>query len=140
MKGKQIKKIPSNDAVIPLHRDSLLHVVSLPSAMSVLHTHRLQSGKVSNKDFRVSKSLHAAACAQSGASIQDASVATSIISPDGRVACHKIWGAVLGTNSTTPCIVMPAVALDFENILRASGSKNDCTWMFAESLSNFYEE
>eukprot|EP00957_Ditylum_brightwellii_P056040 4247113-Ditylum_brightwellii.AAC.1 len=26
MKGKQIKKIPSNDVVIPLHRDGLLHV------------------------------------------------------------------------------------------------------------------
>eukprot|EP00957_Ditylum_brightwellii_P111964 8538546-Ditylum_brightwellii.AAC.1 len=35
---------------------------------------------------------------------------------------------------------MPAVAPDFEDILQASGSKNDCAWMFAESLGNFYEE
>eukprot|EP00957_Ditylum_brightwellii_P080813 6147502-Ditylum_brightwellii.AAC.1 len=40
---------------------------------------------------RASKSPHAAVCTQSGASIQDASVATSSTSPDGRVACHKIW-------------------------------------------------
>eukprot|EP00957_Ditylum_brightwellii_P169660 12913680-Ditylum_brightwellii.AAC.1 len=77
---------------------------------------------------------------QSGASIQDASVATSSTSPDGRVACYKIWGTVLDKNSTTPCIVMPAVATDFEDILQASGPKNDRAWMFAESLSNFYEE
>eukprot|EP00957_Ditylum_brightwellii_P152778 11629472-Ditylum_brightwellii.AAC.1 len=77
---------------------------------------------------------------QSGASTQDASVATSSTSPDDRVACHKIWGAVLDTSITVPCIVMPAVALDFEDILRASGLKNNCAQMFAESLSNFYEE
>eukprot|EP00957_Ditylum_brightwellii_P182150 13877867-Ditylum_brightwellii.AAC.1 len=53
---------------------------------------------------KASKSPHAAACVQSGASIQDASVATSSTSPDGRVARHKIWGAVLDTSGTTPCI------------------------------------
>eukprot|EP00957_Ditylum_brightwellii_P121561 9270784-Ditylum_brightwellii.AAC.1 len=74
---------------------------------------------------RASKSPHTAVCVQSGASIQDASVATLSTSPDGRVACHKIWGTVLDTSSTTPCIVMPAVALDIEDILQASGSKND---------------
>eukprot|EP00957_Ditylum_brightwellii_P196359 14960771-Ditylum_brightwellii.AAC.1 len=89
---------------------------------------------------RVSKSLHAAACMQSGASIQDASVATLSTSPDDRVACHKIWDAVLVTSGTTLCIVMPVVALDFKDIMQASGSKNDCAWMFTESLSNFYEE
>eukprot|EP00957_Ditylum_brightwellii_P024971 1888282-Ditylum_brightwellii.AAC.1 len=40
---------------------------------------------------RASKSPHAAARVQSGASIQDTSVATSSTSPDGRVARHKIW-------------------------------------------------
>eukprot|EP00957_Ditylum_brightwellii_P158950 12098090-Ditylum_brightwellii.AAC.1 len=35
---------------------------------------------------------------------------------------------------------MPAVAPCFEDILQASGSKNDCAQMFAEILSNFYEE
>eukprot|EP00957_Ditylum_brightwellii_P073719 5602032-Ditylum_brightwellii.AAC.1 len=77
---------------------------------------------------------------QSGASIQDASVITSRTSPEGRVACHKIWGTVLDTSDTTPCIVMPAVAPDFEDILQASGLKNDHAQMFVESLSNFYEE
>eukprot|EP00957_Ditylum_brightwellii_P196369 14961692-Ditylum_brightwellii.AAC.1 len=56
------------------------------------------------------------------------------------MACHKIWGAVLDTSGATPRIVMPAVAPDFEDILRALGLKNDCAQMFAESLSNFYEE
>eukprot|EP00957_Ditylum_brightwellii_P140323 10691597-Ditylum_brightwellii.AAC.1 len=51
MKGKLIKKIPSNDAVIPLHGDGLLHVVSLPSTIPVSYEHGLQSGKVSNKDL-----------------------------------------------------------------------------------------
>eukprot|EP00957_Ditylum_brightwellii_P201083 15323999-Ditylum_brightwellii.AAC.1 len=89
---------------------------------------------------RASKSLHAAACVQSGASIQDTLVTTASTSPDGRVACYKIWGTVLDTSGTTPCIVMLAVAPDFEDILQASGLKNDCAWMFTESLSNFYEE
>eukprot|EP00957_Ditylum_brightwellii_P051014 3868526-Ditylum_brightwellii.AAC.1 len=89
---------------------------------------------------RASKSLHAAACMKSGASIQEASVATLSTSPDGRVACHKIWGTVLDTSSITPCIIMPALAQDFEDILQASGSMNDHARMFAESLSNFYEE
>eukprot|EP00957_Ditylum_brightwellii_P175961 13398324-Ditylum_brightwellii.AAC.1 len=40
---------------------------------------------------RASKSPHAAVCAHSVASIQDATVATSSTSPDGRVARHKIW-------------------------------------------------
>eukprot|EP00957_Ditylum_brightwellii_P079696 6059901-Ditylum_brightwellii.AAC.1 len=35
---------------------------------------------------------------------------------------------------------MPTVAPDFEDILQASGLKNDCARMFAESLSNFFEE
>eukprot|EP00957_Ditylum_brightwellii_P067957 5159372-Ditylum_brightwellii.AAC.1 len=35
---------------------------------------------------------------------------------------------------------MPAVALDFEDILPASGLKNDHTRMFGESHSNLYEE
>eukprot|EP00957_Ditylum_brightwellii_P116996 8924147-Ditylum_brightwellii.AAC.1 len=48
---------------------------------------------------------------------QDALVATLSTSPDGKVACHKVWGTVLDTSGTTPCIVMPAVALDFEDIL-----------------------
>eukprot|EP00957_Ditylum_brightwellii_P022039 1662534-Ditylum_brightwellii.AAC.1 len=65
---------------------------------------------------------------QSRASIQDASVATSSTFPDSRVAHHKIWGAVLDTCGTTPRIVMPAVAPDFEDILRASGLKNDRAW------------
>eukprot|EP00957_Ditylum_brightwellii_P030591 2318135-Ditylum_brightwellii.AAC.1 len=42
---------------------------------------------------RASKSPHADACVQSGASIQDTTVAISSTSPDGSVACHKIWGA-----------------------------------------------
>eukprot|EP00957_Ditylum_brightwellii_P083102 6317485-Ditylum_brightwellii.AAC.1 len=74
--------------------------------------------------LRASKSPYTATCVQSGASIQDTSVATLSISPDGRVARHKIWGTVLDTSCTTPCIVMPVVALGFEDILRASGSKN----------------
>eukprot|EP00957_Ditylum_brightwellii_P130828 9979845-Ditylum_brightwellii.AAC.1 len=64
---------------------------------------------------------------QSGASIQDASVTTLSTSPDGRVAHHKIWGIVLDTSGNTPCIVMPAVALEFKGILKASGSKNEHT-------------
>eukprot|EP00957_Ditylum_brightwellii_P028821 2177478-Ditylum_brightwellii.AAC.1 len=47
---------------------------------------------------------------------------------------------MLDTHGTTPCFVMPAVALDFKNILQASGSKNDRAQMLAESLNNFYEE
>ena len=89
---------------------------------------------------RASKSPHAAACAQSVASVQDATVAMSSTSPDGRVARHKIWGAVLDTSGAAPRIVLPAVLPDFEDILRASGSKNDRARMFAESLSDFYEE
>eukprot|EP00957_Ditylum_brightwellii_P101397 7727297-Ditylum_brightwellii.AAC.1 len=52
IKGKQIKKIPNNDAIILPHGDSPLHVVHLPSAIPVSYAHRLQSGKVSNKDLR----------------------------------------------------------------------------------------
>eukprot|EP00957_Ditylum_brightwellii_P127471 9720381-Ditylum_brightwellii.AAC.1 len=89
---------------------------------------------------RASKSPHAAMCVQSGTSIQDASVATSITSLDSRVACHKIWGAVLDTSGTTPHIVRPAVAPNFKDILQASGLKSDHARMFTESLSNFYEE
>eukprot|EP00957_Ditylum_brightwellii_P056322 4269822-Ditylum_brightwellii.AAC.1 len=66
---------------------------------------------------RASKSLHAVACMQFGASIQDALVTTSSTSSDGRVAGHKIWGSVLDTSSTTLCIVMPAVAPYFKDIV-----------------------
>eukprot|EP00957_Ditylum_brightwellii_P033744 2557178-Ditylum_brightwellii.AAC.1 len=59
MKGKLIKKIPSDDTVIPLHRDGPLHTVSLPLAIPVSYEHGLQSGKVSNKDLRYdSESYH----------------------------------------------------------------------------------
>eukprot|EP00957_Ditylum_brightwellii_P012020 907048-Ditylum_brightwellii.AAC.1 len=89
---------------------------------------------------RASKSLHAAACAHSVVSVQDASVATSSTSPEERVAQHNIWGAVLDTSGASPCIVLHAVAPDFEDILCALGSKNDRTRMLAESLNSFYEE
>eukprot|EP00957_Ditylum_brightwellii_P075773 5758729-Ditylum_brightwellii.AAC.1 len=39
MKGKLIKKIPSNDAVIPLHGDGPLHMVALPLAIPVSYAH-----------------------------------------------------------------------------------------------------
>eukprot|EP00957_Ditylum_brightwellii_P008543 648001-Ditylum_brightwellii.AAC.1 len=39
MKGKQIKKIPTDNAVIPLPGDNLLHVVSLPLAILVSYEH-----------------------------------------------------------------------------------------------------
>eukprot|EP00957_Ditylum_brightwellii_P172517 13134270-Ditylum_brightwellii.AAC.1 len=45
MEGRQIKKIPTENAVIPLPRDNLLHMVSLPSAILVPYKHKLQSGK-----------------------------------------------------------------------------------------------
>eukprot|EP00957_Ditylum_brightwellii_P110018 8392153-Ditylum_brightwellii.AAC.1 len=83
---------------------------------------------------RASKSPHAAACTHSSASVQDSTVATLSTSLDGRVTCHKIWGAVLDTSGASPCIVLPAVVSDFEDILHASGSKNNCTRMFGESL------
>eukprot|EP00957_Ditylum_brightwellii_P096883 7378487-Ditylum_brightwellii.AAC.1 len=51
MKGKTIKKIPTDNAVILLPRDDPLHVVSLPLASPVSYEHRLQSGKVTNKDL-----------------------------------------------------------------------------------------
>eukprot|EP00957_Ditylum_brightwellii_P066657 5058797-Ditylum_brightwellii.AAC.1 len=51
MKGKQIEKIPADNAVIPPPGDNPLHVVSLPSAILVLYEHGLQSGKVTNKDL-----------------------------------------------------------------------------------------
>eukprot|EP00957_Ditylum_brightwellii_P036632 2775370-Ditylum_brightwellii.AAC.1 len=60
--------------------------------------------------------------------------------PARHLAHHKMWGAVLDTIGTTPCIVVTGVAPDFKDILQGSGSKNDCAWMFEESLSNFYEE
>eukprot|EP00957_Ditylum_brightwellii_P135906 10366191-Ditylum_brightwellii.AAC.1 len=52
MKGKKIKKIPANNAVIPPPGDNLLHVVSLLSAILVSYEHGLQSGKVINEDLR----------------------------------------------------------------------------------------
>eukprot|EP00957_Ditylum_brightwellii_P119343 9104462-Ditylum_brightwellii.AAC.1 len=52
MKGKTIKKIPADNAVILSPGEDLLHVVSLPSAIPVSYKHRLQSGKVTNKDLR----------------------------------------------------------------------------------------
>eukprot|EP00957_Ditylum_brightwellii_P052803 4003413-Ditylum_brightwellii.AAC.1 len=52
MKGKQIKKIPNDNAVIPPPGDDPLHVVSLPSAIPVSYEHGLQSDKVTNKDLR----------------------------------------------------------------------------------------
>eukprot|EP00957_Ditylum_brightwellii_P002360 180985-Ditylum_brightwellii.AAC.1 len=51
MKGKQIKKISTDNDVIPPPGDDPLHVVSLPLAIPVLYEHRLQSGKVTNKDL-----------------------------------------------------------------------------------------
>eukprot|EP00957_Ditylum_brightwellii_P192929 14689842-Ditylum_brightwellii.AAC.1 len=44
-KGKQIKKIPNDNAVIPPPGDNPLHVVSLPLAIPVSYEHGLQSGK-----------------------------------------------------------------------------------------------
>eukprot|EP00957_Ditylum_brightwellii_P204185 15338042-Ditylum_brightwellii.AAC.1 len=80
---------------------------------------------------------HAPVCVYSITSVQDSSVATLSTSPDGRVACHKIWGAVLDTSIASPRVVLPAIVPDFEDILHATGSKSDCTKMFTESLSNF---
>eukprot|EP00957_Ditylum_brightwellii_P066306 5033288-Ditylum_brightwellii.AAC.1 len=51
MKGKQIKKIPTDNTVIPLPGDDLLHVVSLPLAILVLYEDGLQSDKVTNMDL-----------------------------------------------------------------------------------------
>eukprot|EP00957_Ditylum_brightwellii_P008934 676266-Ditylum_brightwellii.AAC.1 len=51
MKGKQIKKIPTDNTVIPLPGDNPLHVVSLPLAILMSYEHRLQSGKITNKDL-----------------------------------------------------------------------------------------
>eukprot|EP00957_Ditylum_brightwellii_P140553 10708420-Ditylum_brightwellii.AAC.1 len=89
---------------------------------------------------RASKSLHAAACAHSVTSVQYISVAMLSTSPNRRVAQHKIGGAVLDTSGASPHIVLPAVAPDFEDILRTLGSKNDHARMFAESFNNFYEK
>eukprot|EP00957_Ditylum_brightwellii_P195583 14902862-Ditylum_brightwellii.AAC.1 len=89
---------------------------------------------------RANKSPHAAACTHSSVLVQDSTVATLSTSLEGRVACHKIWGVVLDTCGTSPCIVLPAVAPYFEDILRASGSKSDCIRMFGGSLNDFYEE
>eukprot|EP00957_Ditylum_brightwellii_P029344 2218368-Ditylum_brightwellii.AAC.1 len=86
------------------------------------------------------KDQHAAACAHSVASVQESSVATSSTSPDDRVACHKIWDAALDTSGTSPYIVLPAVAPDFEDILCTTSSKSNCARMFLESLSDFYKE
>eukprot|EP00957_Ditylum_brightwellii_P015693 1183504-Ditylum_brightwellii.AAC.2 len=89
---------------------------------------------------RASKSPYDAACTHSSASVQDSIVATLGTSLDGRVACHKLWGAVLGTSVASPCIVLPAVAPDFEDILCASGFKSNHTRIFGESLNDLYEE
>eukprot|EP00957_Ditylum_brightwellii_P160775 12240024-Ditylum_brightwellii.AAC.1 len=48
------------------------------------------------------KSPHTAACVRSVASTHDSSVATLSTSPDGRVACHKIWGVILDISGTPP--------------------------------------
>eukprot|EP00957_Ditylum_brightwellii_P198844 15156388-Ditylum_brightwellii.AAC.1 len=45
MKGKTIKKIPADNAVIPPPGDDPLHVVSLPLAILVSYKRALQSGK-----------------------------------------------------------------------------------------------
>eukprot|EP00957_Ditylum_brightwellii_P022005 1659913-Ditylum_brightwellii.AAC.1 len=59
MKGRKIKKIPTDNAVIPPPGDNPLHVVSLPSAISMSYKHGLQSGKVTNEDLRFdSESYH----------------------------------------------------------------------------------
>eukprot|EP00957_Ditylum_brightwellii_P104022 7925346-Ditylum_brightwellii.AAC.1 len=52
MKGSEIKKIPSADFVLPLPGDDPMHAVSLPLAILVSYAHRLQLGKVNNKDLR----------------------------------------------------------------------------------------
>eukprot|EP00957_Ditylum_brightwellii_P179739 13692187-Ditylum_brightwellii.AAC.1 len=45
MKGKAIKKIPADNAVIPPPGEDTLHIVSLPLAIPVSYKHGLQSGK-----------------------------------------------------------------------------------------------
>eukprot|EP00957_Ditylum_brightwellii_P011404 862180-Ditylum_brightwellii.AAC.1 len=45
MKGKTIKKIPADNAVISPPGEDPLHVVSLSSAILVSYKHGLQSGK-----------------------------------------------------------------------------------------------
>eukprot|EP00957_Ditylum_brightwellii_P060628 4603492-Ditylum_brightwellii.AAC.1 len=45
MKGKAIKKIPTDNIVIPPPGDDPLHMVSLPMAILVSYKHGLQSGK-----------------------------------------------------------------------------------------------
>ena len=45
MKGKAIKKIPADNAVIPPPGEDTVHVVSLPLAILVSYKHGLQSGK-----------------------------------------------------------------------------------------------
>eukprot|EP00957_Ditylum_brightwellii_P020164 1520917-Ditylum_brightwellii.AAC.1 len=57
---------------------------------------------------RASKSPRAAACTHSSAFVQDSTAATLSTSPDGRVAHHKMWGVVLDTSGTSPCVVLPA--------------------------------
>eukprot|EP00957_Ditylum_brightwellii_P072127 5482969-Ditylum_brightwellii.AAC.1 len=57
------------------------------------------------------KSPHAAVCAHSIAFAHNSSAATLSTSLDGKVACHKVWGAVLDISGTSPCIVLPAVVL-----------------------------
>eukprot|EP00957_Ditylum_brightwellii_P074421 5654390-Ditylum_brightwellii.AAC.1 len=52
MKGKTIKKIPADNAVIPPPREDPLHVVSLPLTILVSYKHGLQSGKVTNEGLR----------------------------------------------------------------------------------------
>eukprot|EP00957_Ditylum_brightwellii_P116616 8895580-Ditylum_brightwellii.AAC.1 len=52
----------------------------------------------------VDKVQHDAACARSITSAQYSLVATLSTSPDGRVACHKIWGVVWDTSGKSPQI------------------------------------
>eukprot|EP00957_Ditylum_brightwellii_P140830 10727746-Ditylum_brightwellii.AAC.2 len=52
MKGAEIKKIPNADSVLSLSGDDPMHMVSLSSAIPITYAHRLQLGKVTNKDLR----------------------------------------------------------------------------------------
>eukprot|EP00957_Ditylum_brightwellii_P109261 8334206-Ditylum_brightwellii.AAC.1 len=208
MKGKQIKKIPNNDAIIPLHGDSLLRMVSLPLAIPVSYMHRLQSGKVSNKDLRkkmmylTAKGFNCVkmACCQLLLSwkiamrikLSSPTLNNNLILPRTQTfihgykilirliptqLCHQkqaspckppracnLWhlsrthrlplqalllmeewlairyGVQRWTQAALHLALLCLLSPDFENILQASGLKNDSAWMLAETLSNFYEE
>eukprot|EP00957_Ditylum_brightwellii_P014298 1076573-Ditylum_brightwellii.AAC.1 len=58
--------------------------------------------------------------------LQAALAATHIISPDSRVVWHRIWSSTLVTASNgTKQLKLGALSQDFEEILRATGSKSD---------------